>query len=279
MDWSLVLLSQGIEATITPPDETTGWSLLVSEPELERADAILRQYQLENRRWKWRREVLRPGILFDWGCVAWVFLILIFYALSGMIDLRSAGRVDSSALAHGQWWRVFTAEWLHGDVGHLASNATIGVVLLGFVMGRYGTCIGLLAAYLAGAAGNVFASVFSGGHHLSLGASGLVMSCLGLLGAQTASWYWHSPHSWKILVSSAGAGVLLFALFGLSPETDVLAHLGGFLGGAAIGFPLARRPSLAQNPGANVLCGILFTLLVIIPWWLALTHAAAAVSR
>ena len=80
-------------------------------------------------------------------------------------------------------------------------------------------------------------------------------------------------------MSGAAAGVMLFALFGLSPETDVLAHLGGFVAGVAIGIPLARRPSFAQNVGTNVVCGIIFTLLVIIPWWLALKHAADTVSR
>ena len=37
--------------------------------------------------------------------------------------------------------------WLHADVGHFATNATFGLVLLGLVMGRYGTGVGLLAAH------------------------------------------------------------------------------------------------------------------------------------
>jgi hypothetical protein len=83
--------------------EDQGWALAVSETEIERAERILHQYRLENRRWMWRRENSRPGILFDWACIAWVFLVLIFYGLSGMINLRTAGRVDSSAIAQGQW--------------------------------------------------------------------------------------------------------------------------------------------------------------------------------
>jgi len=38
---------------------------------------------------------------------------------------------------------------------HLASNLSIGFVLLGLVMGRWGTATGMLAALLAGIGGNV----------------------------------------------------------------------------------------------------------------------------
>ena len=102
MDWSLVLISQGIEATIMPPDEVHGWGLLIGEHDHARAQDILRQYQHENRRWPWRQEVLRPGLLFDWGCLAWVFLIAVFYWLEVHSDLRFLGRVDSAALASGE---------------------------------------------------------------------------------------------------------------------------------------------------------------------------------
>ncbi len=87
--------------------------------------------------------------------------------------------MDGAAVAHGQWWRLFTAIWLHADLAHLATNATIGLLLLGLAMGRYGTGAGLLAAYLAGAGGNLVAGLISLQPHRSLGASGMVIGCLG----------------------------------------------------------------------------------------------------
>jgi len=276
MDWSLVLVSQGIETTINSPREGGGWGLRVEARDHERALDILRQYRLENRHWPWRQEVLPAGWLFDWGSLAWVFLAVVFYWLDDRFNLRTVGRVDSAALAQGQWWRLFTALWLHADVGHLAANATIGLVLLGLVMGRYGTGVGLLAAYLTGAGGNLMAWLLGPPPHLSLGASGMVMGCLGLLSVQSFSFLRQNPQSPKLLISAIAAGAMLFVLFGLAPETDVLAHLGGFLAGLALGIPLTLLPGLTRQPRINVVGGLIFALLVLLPWWLAVHRAAGA---
>src|SRR5690349_9822701 len=115
--------------------------------------------------------------------------------------------MNSAYVARGQWWRLFTAMWLHADVGHLAANAVFGAILLGFAMGRFGTGTGLLAAYLAGAGGNVLAWLFSLEQHRNLGASGMVMGCLGLLAAQSLSFWRSHPPARKYLISSIGAGI------------------------------------------------------------------------
>jgi membrane associated rhomboid family serine protease len=275
MDWSLVLVSQGIEPTIEYTEDGGGWELLVAEPEYEAAVAALRQYRLENQRRPWRRDVFGAGILFDWGALAWVFLLCLFFWFSMHGQFEAAGLMDSTAVAHGQWWRLFTAMWLHADAGHLATNATLGFVLLGLVMGRYGTGAGLLAAYLAGAGGNVFAWLLSAEPHHSLGASGMVLGCLGLLAVQSFSLWRQTPHAGKYVVSGIVGGVMLFALLGLTPGTDVLAHAGGFATGLLLGAILSLIPGIAQSTGVNLLSGLTFALLVVVPWWHALTRAAS----
>ncbi len=201
MDWSLVLASQGIECIIDRPEATVGrasslsleprstggWGLLVAQNDHASALKAIQQYRLENRNWPWQQRVLQPGILFDWGSLAWTFLIVFFFWLDTRIGLHAAGVMDTTAAAHGQWWRLFTAVWLHGDAAHLAANATVGLVLLGLAMGRYGTGAGLLAAYLAGAGGNALGWLLSEAPHLSLGASGMVMGSLGLIAVQSLS--------------------------------------------------------------------------------------------
>ena len=185
MDWSLVLLSQGIEPVIEYAEDAAEWGLVVPAENYPSAQEAIRLYQVENRRWPWRRELFQPGLLFDWGSLAWVGLLVFFYCTDARTDLRSAGIMDSTAASHGQWWRLFTAMWLHGDLAHLAGNAVIGFVLLGLTLASYGTGAGLLAAYLAGAGGNLVVWLVSPGPHLSLGASSMVMGALGLLAAQT----------------------------------------------------------------------------------------------
>ena len=67
------------------------------------------------------------------------------------------------------------------------SVGTVRLRGLGFAMGRYGTGTGVLAAFLAGAGGNVAAWLASLEQHRNLGASGMVMGSLGLLAAQSPS--------------------------------------------------------------------------------------------
>jgi membrane associated rhomboid family serine protease len=215
---------------------------------------------------------LKPGFLFDWVSLGWVILLAIFYAINAHSELQPAGLMNSAYVARGQWWRLFTAMWLHADLGHLAANAVFGSILLGLAMGRFGTGTGLLAAYLAGAGGNIAAWLFSLEQHRNLGASGMVMGCLGLLAAQSLSLWRSHPSARKFLISSIGAGVMIFILLGLTPGTDVMAHLGGFVSGLIFGWLLLSIPSISRKPIFNLLAALAFTALVLLPWFLAVRH-------
>ena len=268
MDWSLVLASQGIEHAIDR-DEAAGWTLSVAEADHEKALAQIRQYRLENRHWRWRRPVFQPGLFFDWSCLAWVGLNILFFGWSeARAGLRLTGMTDGAALAHGEWWRLFTATWLHADLAHLAMNAVFGFVFLGLVMGRYGPGVGLLAAYLAGAGGNLAGWLVRDVNQRGLGASGVVMGALGLLTVQSAALLQRrSANTFRLFASGIFAGVLLFVFLGVSPGTDVVAHLGGFITGLLLGSLLALAPRLTRLPRINLAAGILFAALVILPWW------------
>ncbi len=272
MDWSLVLVSQGIESTIDSNPEI-GWGLVVSQLDYPRAVETLRLYRAENRGWPWRREISSKGVFFDWGAMGWVVLVGIFFWFQShaRLDFQGAGLMDAVAVSHGEWWRLFTAIFLHADLGHFAMNAAIGFFLLGLTMGNVGRGFGLLAAYLAGVGGNVATwVVFSGGHR-SLGASGMVMGCVGLLASQ--SLFFRRSGSWKYALGGVAAGGMLFALLGLSPDSDVLAHFGGFVSGLLLGGVLLLAPRVCRSTAANVVAGFVFCALVILPWWAALRHS------
>jgi len=270
MDWSLVLASQGIEAVIlNDPDD--GWQLNIPAAEVDRARAAIELYRRENRRWHWRQPVLQGRALFDSASVLWVLLTAAFFGFnSSARDFRLVGVMDGAALAHGEWWRIFTAEVLHADLMHFATNAVFGLLLLGLAMGRYGTGVGLLAAYLAGAAANVMSWLLHGEAHRALGASGVVMGALGLLAPQSVTMLRGNPRALRLAFGGLAGGVMLFVLLGLSPDTDVAAHLGGFAAGVFIGFWLALIPRLEQRRWVNWLAGILLAALLIWPWLMAL---------
>lgn len=270
MDWSLALTSQGIEPVIEQTEEGN-WALVVAAGELSAALSIIRQYRLENLRWPWRKPIFKTGTVFDWASVAWlVFIIGMFWLAEMQTNLKEAGILDSAAVGRGEWWRLFTAVWLHGDLGHLAANGAFGCLLLGLAMGRYGTGVGLFAAYIAGVGGNVASWLIHGEGHRSLGASGMVMGALGLVAVQSVGLLKRTPHAWRFAVGGVAAGIMLFVLLGLSPGTDVAAHFGGFVGGLILGGLLVVNETVARNALVNLAAGLMFALLVIWTWLLAL---------
>ncbi|HZI31096.1 MAG TPA: rhomboid family intramembrane serine protease, partial [Candidatus Binatia bacterium] len=133
----------------------------------------------------------------------------------------------------------------------------------------YGAGIGLLATYLAGAGGNVAGLLLYPASHLGVGASGMVMGALGMLAAQSAMSFRHNPLSRKNVVRGVLAGLMLFVLFGLNPDADVIAHLGGFVTGLMFGVILMWLPANWQNSKANAAAGILFAGLLVTTSWLA----------
>lgn len=244
MDWSLVLVSQGIETALDRSPEDGQWRLVVPGPDLERAWTTLRLYERENRRRRWQQSVRWAGLLFDWRVVSVFVPIATVFVLTdvlGNAGLKSAGLMDTQAVRAGQWWRLFTAVSLHADVGHLASNLATGVLLLGLAMGSYGAGRALLASYLAGAGGNLGGLLFAEPHR-SLGASGMVLGALGLLTVQSLSLWRSGANSRQLVGRAILAGILLLVLFGLNPQSDVGAHVGGFVFGAALGVGLVFLP-------------------------------------
>jgi len=273
MDWSLVLASQGIEATIHHEPSTDAWELLVPVATYDHALDSIRRYRLENRRWNWRREVSPGGLTWHGGALLWLAGLLgvevLGQALS--VDVTARAAASSQALAHGEWWRMFTATWLHADVGHLASNASIGLLLLGLAMASYGGALTLLITFLAGACGNLIGYWFHPHPFTALGASGAVMGALGLLAARSVSYLRRSSRAGRAVLGGLAGGGFLFLLLGANPAADVLAHAVGFVFGAVTGAVLGLCPAgWASRAWVRYGLGILYATLVLLTWGLAL---------
>lgn len=278
MDWSLVLVSQGIEALIERDAEAGRWLLVIREPDYPRAVDALRRYQAENKTPRWQQTLPVVGMIFDWRAVGCLLFLGLLFALdaSGNGRLHDAGLMHNQAVHSGQWWRVFTAVTLHGDVAHLAANLTTGLLMLGLAMGAYGFGVGLLASYLAGAGGFLAGLVLQSESHRSLGASGMVLGALGLLAAQSISLLRQGLTGRQLAMRGVMSGCLLLVLLGFSPQAnvDVLAHVAGFVSGLLIGTALAFMPQrLVQGAWPNRFALVLTLALVLVPWWFALRHA------
>jgi len=175
----------------------------------------------------------------------------------------------------GQWWRVLTSMFIHYGYIHFLSNmwclwnlGLLGEPLLG--------SDGLLATYLlTGAAGGLLSTAIHP-DVLSVGASGAIFGLAGVLivllkspllpvppqelNRLRRSVIWFAALNFVI-----GGGVwLAHAQLHTQIQIDNMAHLGGFLGGLALGVPLlpkigsrprqfARRQWLAYGAGAFLL--------------------------
>ncbi len=272
MDWGLVLASQDIGCTIVLAPEADGWSLEIAASDHKRALAALRQYQLENRGWQWRQQTPWPGVIFHWGGFVWCALLVGIHGLAASHErLRLVGMMDGAAVRAGEWWRLFTAMTLHADTGHLASNVTTGFLLFGFAMARYGAGVGLLAAYLAGWGGNLLGLWLYPEPYRGLGASGMVMGALGLIAVQSLPSGSPRPRPLKLALGGLLAGFMLFLLLGANPQSDLVAHLGGFFAGCGLGGLLVRTTkAIAAEKRANFVAGLLLIAWVIYTWRLAL---------
>ena len=279
LDWSLVLVSQDIGCRIVAPVADGDWGLEIARTDLARSIESLRLYKSENRGWHWRQEMPWPGLTFHWGGAVFGFFLLLVHAASDLAlpALRPAGVMDSQLFRAGEWWRAVTAVTLHGDTGHLVSNLSTGVLLLGLAMARFGAGAGLLAALLAGVAGNLLGFWLYPTPFRGLGASGMILGALGLLIFPSAHTVVNGWPAVKRLLGGALAGVMLFLLFGSNPNADWVAHLGGFVAGCALGAALGLVPveRLLDRRVSRACLGVFVVVLALV-WCLALSRRVGA---
>lgn len=277
MDWSLVLVSQGIEAMIDHDPNGGTWRLIVPERDLPGAMEAIRRYRVENQRDAWRRELPWTGLIFDWRCTFWLALFVFIFVVEATHrgELRSYGMMNGAAVKGGEWWRLVTAITLHGDLAHLAANVSTGFLLLGLAMGVFGPGVGLWISLAAGVIGNLVGLTFYPETYRGLGASGLIMGSLGLLSAQSIALLRHGLTHRQLAVRGVLSGCLLLVILGFSPDrnTDVLAHVAGFLGGAILGALAGLRPQAwLRNAWVGRLGQVAAVVLVAGCWWMALRH-------
>jgi len=172
----------------------------------------------------------------------------VYWAQRERPGMTEAGLLDARRVfEHGEWWRAWTALWLHADVGHLVSNAISGWMVFSATIATFGlrTGWGLIAG--AAIAGNLATvALHSGDNYRSLGASTAVFAALGLLTGRAVRAMSRSghPHRWRTLLMPLFAGLIVLGLYGAGGmEVDVLAHAMGFGAGLLFGCAVSRPKS------------------------------------
>lgn len=185
-------------------------------------------------------------------------------------DWLSAGRVDGEGIRDGEWWRTLTALTLHSGVGHLLGNIGFGV-LFGVLAGRLlGSGIAWFGIVLAGGAGNALNTVLLESSHRSIGASTAVFAALGLL----AGFVWRArlmaQDRWPYRLGPIVGGIALLAYTGTGDaNTDIGAHMSGFVCGFASGIVLTFMTKYLNDTRLQIVCGSAALALILIAWMTA----------
>jgi membrane associated rhomboid family serine protease len=176
-------------------------------------------------------------------------LLLVFACVHASVvyhDWFGAGRLEAGSVVHGEWWRALTALTVHLELDHLGGNLVFGA-FFGYFVGRYlGRGVGWLAVLAAGTLANVLNAIVQSPAHRSIGASTAVFAALGLLTAYTWRRGFLRETPWRARIAPIVAGLGLLAFTGTAGEnTDLTAHLFGFIMGFGAGLALARWASIA----------------------------------
>lgn len=273
MDWSLALASQHIACVIRALPEGAGWALEVDGRDAGRALRTLRIYHRENRHWN---PALAPGsdvFPFQWTVLLWCFLMVLVHTAAEAPGSSGplTGRFETARFVAGDWWRPITATFLHASLDHLVANLTSGFLVLGLAFGRFGVGPTLLLSLLAGAAANVAAWLLRAHDYIGLGASGVVMAGLGMLAVSLLGDAREGTVSPAVAVRGLLGGIALFLLLGTSPQSDVLAHAGGFGLGALFAFAWVHLPNHRfRGHTGDLLCAAGYLFAAAVPWLMAL---------
>ena len=180
-----------------------------------------------------------------------IIVFLLMYILGrGSEDIETLllfGANNITLVKMGEVWRLLTCSFLHIGFLHLLVNM-YSLGLIGSQLETYVGKLKFLIIYLASAiSGSLFSLV--GGATLSAGASGAIF---GLLGSLLYFGYHYRLYLSSVLKSQI-IPIIIFnlALGLLIPSIDILAHIGGLIGGYLITMALGLEGKSHQKDMLN----------------------------
>ena len=209
------------------------------------------------------------------GVVGYVLVISAIAWLAGYSvfghNWFDAGRVDGVLIRGGEWWRTITALTLHSGAKHLIGNIVFGV-LFGLFAGRLmGSGVAWLAIVAAAATGNAANTLLLESAHRSIGASTAVFAALGLVAGFVWRGQFMAQDRWSYRFGPIVGGLALLMYTGTGgPNTDIGAHLLGFVCGFLTGILLIALGPVPTDRRRQSIAGGLAALLVVTSWIVAL---------
>jgi rhomboid protease GluP len=278
--WALVLEARYVPCRIEP--DATGWRLLVPAEHLATARHELRLFEEENRNWPPPLPPARPLTENTLATLSVLILIATFHNLTRLDiaiygnyrpDWTALGSAEAGKILSGEWWRLVTALTLHADWLHLFSNLALGGIFIVSICRELGSGLAWCLLLGSGFLGNLANACLHPPEHSSVGASTLVFGAVGILAAQSLLRFrHHRQRRWPL---PAAAALALLALLGTEGKnTDLGAHLFGFLFGTGLGLATEHLVGIYGRPGRrlNALLALAGVVAVTAAWGAALLY-------
>lgn len=169
-------------------------------------------------------------------------------ALADRDTIIAAGALVRERIDAGEYWRLVSAMFLHGGWDHLIGNCIVLYIVGMATEHALGLGRTALVYFASGVSGALLSTLLTPGP--SVGASGAIF---GLTASVVVVLYRHQDR-FHLRDKRVGLVLAVWAAFqvlmGLtSPYIDNLAHIGGFLGGAAV--TLFLRPREWARPAGG----------------------------
>jgi membrane associated rhomboid family serine protease len=135
-------------------------------------------------------------------------------------------------LQEGEWYRIFSAAFLHSNALHIFSN-TLFLFICGVTLERIiGTYWFLIVFFISATVGSLVSIELNNNDIASVGVSGAIMGILGAtitIAVSLKNYFWRDRLQWQSLQ------ILVPALIPTMKHVDYAAHFGGMLGGIVSG--------------------------------------------
>jgi membrane associated rhomboid family serine protease len=163
--------------------------------------------------------------------------------------LAGLGGLYGPAVAAGDWWRLFTAGFLHSGLLHLGLNMAV-LYMLGPALERALGRLAFVSLYVAGLTASSLGALLLSPHSLTVGASGAIFALMGaIVMGQRAS----GIDPWR---SGIVGWVVVNLIFTVAvPGISIGGHIGGLVGGLLAG-AILFRPYVQRAVAVLACCGL-----------------------
>jgi len=185
-----------------------------------------------------------------YSIIAINIIIYILSALGSMdvMDMDNRVLFDMGALyapaivLEGEWWRLFSAMFLHGGMMHIVMNM-FSLYIVGRGVEIYFDKLSYLAIYLSSGLIGGVVSIYIHQDSIGIGASGAIFGIFGALAGFFLAHRDRINSQSKAFMKNFGTIIALNVVIGLAiPSVDMSAHIAGLIVGLVGGYILSKKP-------------------------------------